>query len=231
MAKRIAVTVDQVRELYLSGLTARQIAGQLGCALNTVRNRLEEGDVPRRNASSWAKGREPLPIDLDRLRELVAQGLSTREIGAALEVSEETARQRMVDLGLERLPGKARPERNYFWKGGRTVDKQGYLLLHRPDHPYATANGYVRAHRLVMEERLGWFLEPTEVVHHIDKDPSNNDPSNLELFPSNADHLRHELTGQVPRWTEDGKRRIREGNQAANARRAANRPASGTGDG
>lgn len=228
MPSRIPVTVDQVRDLYLSGMTAKQIAEHFGCALGTVRSRLAEGAVPMRTVSSWAAGRKPIPVDLDQMRGLASQGMSTREIGEAMGVSEETIRSRMVDLGIPRLPGKARPEKNYFWKGGRTVDTDGYLLLHRPSHPHANSGGYVRAHRLVMEQKLGRYLLPREVVHHIDKDHSNNDAANLEVFSSNADHLRHELTGHIPQWTEDGKRRIREGVLRSNARRQSSRQASRT---
>lgn len=39
-----------------------------------------------------------------------------------------------------------------------------------------------------MEEQLGRYLEPHEVVHHIDCDPQNNDPENLVLCPSNSEH-------------------------------------------
>jgi len=63
------------------------------------------------------------------------------------------------------------------WNGGRTVRR--YVYLYRPEHPRANSSGYVAEHRLVMEELLGRFLQPQEVVHHIDCNPHNNDPSLL----------------------------------------------------
>jgi len=39
----------------------------------------------------------------------------------------------------------------------------------------------VRGHRAVMEQVLGRPLLSTEIVHHRDGNPANNDPSNLEL--------------------------------------------------
>lgn len=142
--------------------------------------------------------------------------------------SEEYVRETMVRLGIprRRVHSGARPERNHFWAGGRIVDKHGYILVKANDHPHATAAGYVREHRLVMERVLGRHLEPQEVVDHIDGNTSNNDPANLRLFASNADHLRATLKGKCPKWTEDGKRRIREGVQRANLQRAASRQAS-----
>lgn len=75
------------------------------------------------------------------------------------------------------------------------LDKHGYVLLKHPAHPQANRHGYVREHRLVMEQTLGRFLTRLEVVHHLDGNRGNNAPENLELFASNADHLRAELTG------------------------------------
>ena len=43
-------------------------------------------------------------------------------------------------------------------------------------------------HRVVAELMLGRPLEPSEVVHHIDGNKRNNDPINLMVFPSQAEH-------------------------------------------
>ena len=79
-------------------------------------------------------------------------------------------------------------ENNPAWKGGRQIDKSGYVLILRKDHPHADNHGYVREHRLVMEGLIGRVLEPTEVVHHIDHNPRNKDLANLELWPNNRLH-------------------------------------------
>ena len=46
-------------------------------------------------------------------------------------------------------------------------------------------------HRIVAEEMLGRLLKPGEVVHHEDENKRNNDPSNLRVFPSQAEHARY----------------------------------------
>lgn len=108
-----------------------------------------------------------------------------------------------------------------MWRGGRIVDKDGYALLYVPDHPNARKYvKYILEHRLVMERHLGRFLRPEEVVHHRNKNKQDNRIENLALFSENSEHLRHELTGHCPKWTPEGKARIRDGQRvrAANLR-------------
>lgn len=84
---------------------------------------------------------------------------------------------------------------NHRWKGGRCLHQGGrYVLLLRPDHPDCDRHGYIREHRLVMEQHLGRRLNRGEVVHHIDKDGQNNSIENLRLYASNGEHLSEELT-------------------------------------
>ena len=56
---------------------------------------------------------------------------------------------------------------------------------------YTKINGR-HAHRVIAEQMIGRPLEQGEVVHHRDGDILNNDPSNLEVLPSQAEHMeRH----------------------------------------
>lgn len=58
-------------------------------------------------------------------------------------------------------------EKHRDWKGGRSTDKSRYILVRQPDPPYANSGGYMREHRLVMEQQLGRCLTQEEMVHHI----------------------------------------------------------------
>lgn len=80
------------------------------------------------------------------------------------------------------------------WKGGRRKVGQYYQVL-RPNHPQANTRGYVYEHRIVMEQVIGRYLDPTEVVHHINGIKMDNRPENLELVNGQAEHASKHLSG------------------------------------
>lgn len=91
----------------------------------------------------------------------------------------------------KRLTGDGNPS----WKGGVTYRnrKGNYVSVRYVRCPpefqaMARADGYVIEHRLVMARIIGRPLIRTECVHHLDHDPLNNAPSNLELWPDNRSH-------------------------------------------
>jgi hypothetical protein len=85
---------------------------------------------------------------------------------------------------------KRRGENCQNWKGGVTRDAEGYLRKQAPQHPRAHGNGYVLLHRLILEEKLGRYLLPDEVAHHIDFDKTNNRPDNLMPMKA-SEHIQY----------------------------------------
>jgi predicted DNA-binding protein (UPF0251 family) len=214
--------IDAMLADYETGLNARQIADRYGMNPQTVARRLKAAGVRMRSRSETNRMRRP-GIDPVELRRLLDEAqLGRDEMAAHFGVSSATLTRDLRRLGWRSVKGRGSPmEKNYFWKGGRCLDADGYVLVKAPSHPHANNNGYVREHRLVMEEVLGRYLDPKEVVHHKDKDKQNNRPDNLEVYGCNADHLRDELTGVRPNFSEEGLRRIRENTLRVNRRRAS----------
>ncbi len=66
-------------------------------------------------------------------------------------------------------------------------------------------SGRVLENRLVVAQKIKRNLLPLEVVDHIDDIRLHNEPSNLRLFSSNVEHLRSTLSGNIPKWSQDGK--------------------------
>ena len=149
-----------------------------------------------------------------------------KHLGREYRPSQKNVNSMCKRKGVVALRGTGAPgARNGSWKGGRIFDKAGYILVHCPDHPQANSGGYVREHRLIAEKALGRYLKDTEVVHHKDDNPWNNDPDNLVVYETNGQHLAETLNGKTPQWTEDGKRRIEAGVAKAAANKLAKRRA------
>lgn len=153
-------------------------------------------------------------------------GASLRAIGKAVGTQGKNVRRFLKIQGITRdFPLNWKGERSARWSGGRHIDKDGYVNVHCLNHPNARKHTpYILEHRLVMEKMLGRYLLPEEVVHHRDKNKQNNAPENLQLFSENSEHLRHELTGQCPKWSEDGRRRILEAVRQQRSRYERNHP-------
>ena len=101
-------------------------------------------------------------------------------------------------------------ELNSNWKGGRSREKSGYVIVRVPDHPRAGKHPYVFEHILVAEDMLGRYLVKGETVHHRNGVRNDNRPENLELWvrpqpsgirASDADAWAHEI---IERYEGDG---------------------------
>ena len=174
---------------------------------------------------------DKIPYPVEEIRRWISEGQTQQQIA-------DTLRQTLDDRITPKLiykvckkhgikcqrTGPRAGEGHPDWKGGRIVDRNGYVFLFRPEHPECIrvnemrrlkANGgyyrkekYIQEHRLVMEEHLGRYLNPNEVVHHLNGQRADNRLSNLVLFQSNAEHLKVDLKGRCPKWSEDGKWRL-----------------------
>jgi len=83
-------------------------------------------------------------------------------------------------------------------KGGKHIDSHGYYLVVQYDHPNRNSQNCVFEHRLVMEKFLGRYLEPEEVVHHINGDITDNRIENLMLFSDRGEHSKfHGKLGEL----------------------------------
>lgn len=114
-------------------------------------------------------------------------------------------------ITFERYPGKQKNKRTFCGRkcyleqlsednlqrrvnrpGGLTFEERkkiGDALRGRHNGKTYEKTFGVHTHRIVAEQKLGRPLAPGEVVHHIDGDIRNNEPENLMVFSSQAEHL------------------------------------------
>lgn len=88
---------------------------------------------------------------------------------------------------------------NPRWKGGRRTRKDGYVIVYSPRHPYAYRD-FVLEHRLVMEACVGRYLEPHELVHHINGVKDDNRLENLKLESHSTHATKHFKGRTFKRW-------------------------------
>lgn len=77
-------------------------------------------------------------------------------------------------------------------KPDAAIEKNGYILRKDPSHP-RNHRSYVLEHILVLEQKLGRRLIKGEVTHHVDENPANNSPENLEVITNKAHYKRHNV--------------------------------------
>lgn len=87
-------------------------------------------------------------------------------------------------------------EKHHNWKGGRLIDRCGYVRVLAPEHPMALGSGYVLEHVLVACKMIGRTLRKNEVVHHKDENRQNNSPENLQVMTRGAHVRLHKALNQ-----------------------------------
>jgi hypothetical protein len=103
--------------------------------------------------------------------------------------------------------GEKRPPFNKEWinnmikshlKTGRTK-REGRIFIYKRNHPFASASHYVPRSRLVMEKTLKRYLQPQEIVHHINGIKDDDSPENLRLFTNHTEHIKFHWLNMSPK--------------------------------
>lgn len=129
---------------------------------------------------------------------------SASQIAREQGVSIQTICNHLKKNGIPVRQYTGQGDENPNWKGGRFKDKDGYVYVYSPEHPFRTANNVVFEHRLVMEAHLGRYLDPSEVVHHKNNKKDDNCIENLELS-SPGEHMSHHAKERLETKKRDKK--------------------------
>lgn len=181
---------EWLHEQYVvNGLSSKQIGNMVGCNNRTIDLWLKKVGIKKRGVG----GRKWNPTKEWLTEEYVTNRKSLQSIATEVGEDIKTVHRRLQHFGIKRR--KSNPpsgEKSHLWKGGKyTSASRGYKFVSNKNHPRARKNGYILEHHSVAEKILGRYLRPGEVVHHIDFDRGNNDPSNLYVFRTQDAHMRH----------------------------------------
>ena len=134
------------------------------------------------------KGSKNVKWNKDELQRLYwEEGLSSVSIGKLLKVPHQAVRQAMrrFKINFRSKSEAISGERHYAWRGDnlRFTDVNGYVFVRALEgHPYADKHGYIREHKLIMEKKLGYYLPPKTIVHHLNGIYDDNREENLIVF-------------------------------------------------
>lgn len=70
----------------------------------------------------------------------------------------------------------------------------GYVQVHRPDHPRSSRDGYVYEHILVASQAMGKPVPDYADVHHVNGDKTDNRPQNLVVCSRSYHQILHKRT-------------------------------------
>lgn len=132
------------------------------------------------------------------------QGKTQQQIANELNVSPGWVLHKMKQFGIQARPRKgvdgfltgvpksAEHRRKISESKRQWWEEHPELRPARPTY-LGSVNGQTIQRNVawhIAETKLGRKRAAGEVVHHIDGNPSNNDPDNLVILPSQADHAR-----------------------------------------
>lgn len=177
-------------------LSMKAIAAKLGLSITPVYRSMERHNIKRRTdleIKRLERGR--LKVSREQLEDYyLRQCLPIVYIAQQLGISDKTVHKLLGDFEIpirtrsevqkisapKRLRDKDGHGRN--WRGGRTRNGQGYVLIYAPEHPRRNESGYVYEHILVWEKVHGNPLPKKMAVHHLNGIKDDNRPENLKAL-------------------------------------------------
>ena len=187
----------ELSEIYnTEGMTIKKMCEIVGCKSDiTMAKILKDHEIDTDHNSKLAFIKRGKRTDKEFKNFLIDQYVikkrSMSNIAKELNISEVIISKYLdkYEIPKRTKSEQQKRERSSNWKGGKGITSHGYVKVFFPEHPYASAAGYVYEHRLIVERHLKRYLKPSEVVHHIDFNKQNNDINNL-LVLTNKIHVK-----------------------------------------
>ncbi len=200
---RLDLPIESIKELYNKGVNTFAIAEEFKCSPQTVKRRLQKCGIPIRNRGQ-ANKLDPrrhftkIKLDIEAIREMYETS-NLRKVATASNCAMSTIRRRLIDAGITlRKPdqGLRDPcptgDKHGNWNGGKTHQRDGYIMVVDPTHPRAGSSGRVLEHIWVWEKTHHKMLPDGWVVHHLNGVKHDNSPENLIDMSRSKHHSLNE---------------------------------------
>ncbi len=92
-------------------------------------------------------------------------------------------------IGHHRKEHFHKGNKSHMWKGGRSVQACGYVLIYNPSHLRAQCKGYVLEHIMIWEKSHNKSLPKGWIIHHLNGIKSDNRSINLVALPNKKHYL------------------------------------------
>ena len=145
---------------------------------------IKENKIPTKR---YINSRKDLPSEMKFRTAFGSWGNALKEAG--IEPKKAYPSKKCIENSIKAHKNK----KGFNNKGGRRINKQGYVEIWNPSNENSNKKGYVLEHRFVMSKYIGRPLQKNEDVHHIDRNKLNNDISNLQLMTKNQHAKYHEI--------------------------------------
>lgn len=99
-SKAVDEKVEELRKLYEQGLSIHKLASHFGVSYFTIHRLMQKHSIPRRPLGNPHRH----DIDVEKLRDLYAQGLTIQELASYFEVSYFAVHYRMEKHKILRRP-------------------------------------------------------------------------------------------------------------------------------
>lgn len=166
--QKFFATREELKAEYEACYSLEAVGRKFGVSKKLILNKMKRFGIARKGYKT--------PVEA--IRKLAFIGMSAPQIALNLGYTPEGIRWAGKKYGIAF-------EKDY----GEGRKPGGYKTVKAPGHPHANQYGKVLVHRLVVEAFLGRYLNPNEVVHHINGNIADNRIENLQVFRSNGEHL------------------------------------------